>query len=205
MAAVAGAAVVGGGDGGGPEGGGQRCRGGRRRRGRRSAATSAAGGSGGTRGERVRVGSGCGAAGGCGAGQGSACVRGPRRVARGQPWGFEGCQGCPGALSAVGRPAEGITWPLVRPPGDPAWIRHGAVARPRLVCPLEWSDPLVAPVSVGTRPVSDVPERLLGHAPRHYGYVTCSNGRDPRAELTRGLPHPRGTIFHPWVAVETKI
>jgi len=37
------------------------------------------------------------------------------------------------------------------------------------------------------------------------GYRTSINNRDPGAELTRGRQVPRSTIFHPWVAVETKI
>jgi len=79
------------------------------------------------------------------------------------------------------------------------------VARPRLVCPLEWPDPLVAPVSVETRPLSDVPASAFGRAPPHDRYVTHSNDRGPGAEQARGRLVLTGTIFHPSVAVETKL
>ena len=95
------------------------------------------------------------------------------------------------AGAAAYQPEEGLT--------------RGRLTRPRLMCPLIISDPPFLPVSVGTRRVSDVPERAFGHEPPHHVYVTHSNDRGHGAERARGRPGPRGTIFHPWVAVETKI
>jgi len=95
------------------------------------------------------------------------------------------------AVAAAFQPEESLT--------------RGRLTRPRLVCPLVISDPPFLPVLVAARRVSDVPERAFGHEPPHHVYVTHSNDRGPGAELARGQPVPRGTIFHPWVTVETKI
>ena len=82
---------------------------------------------------------------------------------------------------------------------------RGAVARPRLVCPHERSDPVVLPVSVRSRGMSDRPTSVFGHTPPHERYVTHFNDPGSGVEMACGRPVPRGTIFHPWVAVETKI
>jgi len=79
------------------------------------------------------------------------------------------------------------------------------VARPRLVCPHERSDPVVLPVSVRSRRVSDRPAGAFGHMPPHEIYVTHFNDPGCEVEMACGRPVPRGTIIHPWVAVETKI
>jgi len=79
------------------------------------------------------------------------------------------------------------------------------VARPRLVCPHERSDPAVLPVWVRSRRVSDRPASAFGHTPPHERYVTHFTDPGSEAEMARGRPVPRGTIFYPWVAVETKL
>jgi len=82
---------------------------------------------------------------------------------------------------------------------------RGTVARPRLVCPHKRSDPVVRPSSLRSGRVSDRPASAFGHTPPHERYVTHFNDPGSGAEMARGRPLPRGTIFHPWVAVETKI
>ena len=122
-------------------------------------------------------------------------------------WGVGGCgggavvRGALGCFQGWGVPLSSLRG---RRCGHLATGR-GTVARPRLVCPHERSDPVVLPVSVRSRGVSDRAASAFGHAPPHERYVTHSNDRGPGAELARGRPVPRGIIFHPWIAVERKI
>jgi len=113
---------------------------GRRRRGRqqRAGRTAAVGGDGGggrrrrRRGRRLRS-AGAAVRGACVGGGQSARAAGAAVgvgmwllsgrlccVACGWPWGWGGCQACPGVLSAVGGPTQFNMWPQVRPLGDRA-------------------------------------------------------------------------------------
>jgi len=58
------------------------------------------------------------------------------------------------------------------------------MARPRLVCPHERSDPVVLPVSVRSRHVSDRPASMFGHTPPHERYVTQFNDPGSWVEMT---------------------
>jgi len=153
-----------------------------------------------------------GGVGAVGVGVGGCLVRRRRRL--GRPWarpqatatavqcGGGGGGPAPAPARGAGRAgkgAEGAAFQIEE------GLTRGRLTRPRLMCPLIISDPPFLPLSVGTRRVSEVPERAFGHEPPHHVYVTKSNDPGPGAELARCRPVPRGTIFHPWVAVETKI